>query len=235
MKYFNLKKYIFYFLRINYYLFIFENIKNYLKIFNNNNNNIDKIYIPNMAIKNIIDINPNKIQYINSVPLKFNKSNKFVLDFDWDKTNQDLRKEIKHPTYVTCNELFVEGKKLEECSNYLHFKLQIQKNKVYKNCKNDEDIIKFLKKKVELFKSIKKYGIKRNFQFNIQCMIDKNFNLVKINSGNHRMSISRILKIQKIPIEIKVIHSKLLLSNSNKESNLKKINMLIKEIEKKYN
>ena len=37
-------------------------------------------------------------------------------------------------------------------------------------------------------------------------MIDRNNNLVKINSGNHRFMISRILKLKKIPIEIKVIH-----------------------------
>ena len=38
-------------------------------------------------------------------------------------------------------------------------------------------------------------------------MIDKNLNLVKINAGNHRFAIPYI-KTKKIPIDIKLIHSK---------------------------
>ena len=38
-------------------------------------------------------------------------------------------------------------------------------------------------------------------------MIDKNNNLVKINGGNHRFAISRILQLKKVPIEIKLISS----------------------------
>ena len=214
-----------------YFVYIIKNLKNYFKFLINCN--LNNLYIPNLAIKNIIYIDPNKIKYVNSVPLKFNKSTKFIFDFDWDKTNRNLETDL-HPTYVTCRELFVEGKKLEETKNYFYFKDQIIKEKIYKNCKNDLDIINFLKRKVELFKSIKKVGIKKNFLFNIQFMIDKNFNLVKINSGNHRTAISRILKIKKIPVEIKSIHSKLIEKSQNNKIDIKKINKLIKDIEKKY-
>ena len=65
-------------------------------------------------------------------------------------------------------------------------------------------------------------------------MIDRNFNLVKINSGNHRMAISRILKIKKIPIEIKLIHSKCFDENTGNKIDVKKINEVINNIEKKY-
>ena len=65
-------------------------------------------------------------------------------------------------------------------------------------------------------------------------MIDKNFNLVKINSGNHRIAISRILKINKIPIEIKVIHSDCFDNEAVKNINSSRINKIIKDIEKKY-
>jgi hypothetical protein len=65
-------------------------------------------------------------------------------------------------------------------------------------------------------------------------MIDRNFNLVKINSGNHRMAISRILGIKKIPIEITAIHTQCFTQNTNHKIHLKTINEVIKNIEKKY-
>jgi len=95
-------------------------------------------------------------------------------------------------------------------------------------------LLNFIKKKIILFESIKKFGIKKNFLFNIQFMIDKNFNLVKINSGNHRIAISRILKIKKIPVEIKVIHSDCFGNEAVKKINPSRINKIIKNIEKKY-
>ena len=64
-------------------------------------------------------------------------------------------------------------------------------------------------------------------------MIDKNLNLVKINAGNHRFAIARILKLKKIPIDIKLIHSKNLTEISN--ISFKEINLFIKSIERKYN
>ena len=65
-------------------------------------------------------------------------------------------------------------------------------------------------------------------------MIDRNLNLVKINSGNHRMAMSRILNLKKIPVEIKIIHSKCLGKNNNEKITIKKINMIISDIEEKY-
>ena len=218
-------------LTLSYFLNIFKSLKNYIKILVNSN--LDSIYIPNLAIKNIININPNKIKYVNSIPLKFNKSTKFILNFDWDKKNRVLKTDL-HPSYVTCHELFVIGKKIEKCKNYFYFKDQIREKNIYKNCKNHNDIIKFFEKKIKLFKSIKKLGVKKNLLFNIQFMIDRNFNLVKINSGNHRMAISRILGIKKIPIEIKVIHTQCFNQNTNDKIHIKKINEVIKNIEKKY-
>ena len=66
-------------------------------------------------------------------------------------------------------------------------------------------------------------------------MVDKNLNLVKINSGNHRFFISRILKIKSIPAEIKLIHSSHLVNlKINKNMKLKYLNNFIKKIELDY-
>ena len=58
---------------------------------------------------------------------------------------------------------------------------------------NKEDIIEFLDNKKKLYENIKKLGLRKNINNNIEFMIDRNQHLVKINSGNHRFAISRIL------------------------------------------
>ena len=214
-------------------LFFLRSFKNYIQnIFYNKINNF---IIPNLFIKNVIMIDPMKIRYINSIPMKFRKSTKFVLNFDWDKKNKIVKThEKKHHTYVTCKELFIKKKKIKECKEYFFFKKQIKKNGEYKNCKNDKDIVLYLQNLINLFKSIKKFGVKNNLNDNCEFMIDKNFNLVKINSGNHRFAISRILLLNKIPAEVKVIHSKCLEKNLIKKNNIKKINNILRFVENKY-
>lgn len=214
-----------------YLLYLLRSLFNYFKfLFESKPENI---LIPNLAIRNIIYINPNKILYGNSIPMKFNRSTKFILHFNEEITEKNLEDHLKS-TIKTCNELFIEKKEIEKCENYFIFKNELKTKKIYRNCKDHNDIIKFYKKKIGLFQSIKKFGIKKHFRFNIQFIIDKNFNLVKINSGNHRMAMSRILKLKKIPIEIKVIDSRCLEKNEIDKTYISYINKVIKDIEKKY-
>jgi hypothetical protein len=196
------------------------------------NINLNNIYIPNLAIKNTIYINPVKIKYINSIPIKFDKSSKFILDFNFDKTCKNLET-YEHPTYTTCRQLFIEGKKIEQCKNFFFFKDQIEK-KLNKNIKSHNDLIKYFENKKKLFENIKSLGVKKSSLFNIQLLIDKNFNLVKINSGNHRFFISRILGLKLIPAEIKLIHLNCFNKNEIKEINISSINKFIKRIENNY-
>ena len=180
-------------------------------------------------------VDPMKIKYINSIPMKFSKSTKFISNFDWDKKNKIINKHEKnHHTYITCKELFIKKKKIKECREYYFFKKQIKKNGEYKNCKNNKDVVIYLQNLKNLFKSIKKSGIKNNINNNCEFMIDKNFNLVKINSGNHRFSISRLLKLSKIPAEVKVIHAKCLEKNTTSKNTIKKLNNILKFVENKY-
>lgn len=214
-----------------FFIYLLKSLFNYFRY--QINRNQSNLYLPNLAINNIIYIDPNKIKYATSVPMKFRKNTKFFFDFNWDKKNEILEKHLAS-TVKTCNELFVENKKIKECKNYFIFKEQLKKKKVFRSCRNHEDIINFYKKKIKLYNSIKKNGINKNFRFNIQFMIDRNLNLVKINSGNHRMAMSRILNLKKIPVEIKIIHSKCLGKNNNEKITIKKINMIISDIEEKY-
>lgn len=206
--------------------------KNYFKMVFNKS--IQNIYLPNIFIKNIVMINPNKIKYINSIPMKFYKSTQFIMDFDWDKNNKDVETFQKSDhEYITCGEL-INQTPIKKCHSYFYFKQKISEFKEYNNLKNENDIISFLSDKVKLYKSIIKNGLEKRFNSNIQFLIDRNFNLVKINSGVHRFAISRILKLKKIPIEVKLIHIKCFKKYSKNEIDLKVINKIIKDVARKY-
>ncbi len=211
-----------------------RSLKNSLEtILKKNNNNF---YIPNYFIKNIILIDPKKIRYRNSIPMKFKrKSTPFILNFDWDKKNELLSEFQKYDhTNITCNQLFVEGLEIQKTKEYFFFKKKIENGITIKNCKNENDIFLYFKNLIETFKNIKKLGVKKKIENNIEFMIDRNFNLVKINGGNHRFFIARILGLKSIPVEIKVIHSECFANYKNKIITYKDLNKLIDKIQLYY-
>lgn len=214
-------------------VYIIRNFINYFKILIDNN--ISNIYLPNLSIKNIITVDPNKIEYFNSIPMKFYKSSNFIVNFDWDKENKLITDyEEEHQVYSSCKEIFINKISVEKSKMYSYLQKNIDDPKKSKGCNNHEDIIQFLNSKIKLYENIKKIGLKKNINNNIEFMIDRNNNLVKINAGNHRFAISRILKLKKIPVEIKVMHRNCLENNLNKKIEVKKINEIIKSVQDKY-
>ena len=222
------------FYKILEYIFFFRSLKNCLKLIVNDN--IDNFYAPNLFIKNIIFIDPMKIEYKNSIPVKFRKkSTPIILSFDWDKNNKILKNfENEHHTYVSCRELFIDGIETDECKEFHFFKKQISEKGEWKNCKNENDIKIYFHKLFKLFENIKENGVKTNIDDNLEFMVDSNNNLVKINSGNHRFSISRILKLQSIPVEVKLIHLNCLKKGNHNKISINELNDFIKKIEQKY-
>ena len=97
------------------FFFVLRSFQNFLKIIFKKN--INNLFIPNLSIKNIVMIDPNKIKFANSIPMKFYKSTKFIVNFDWNEDNK-LITEYKHPSYISCKELFVEGVGIEKCKEY---------------------------------------------------------------------------------------------------------------------
>jgi len=95
-------------------VYTIRSLKNYCIIFFGRNFNY--FYLPNLSIHNIININPNKIKYVNSIPMKFYRSTEFIINFDWDKKNEILTKyEKKDYKSITCRELFIKRKKIKKC------------------------------------------------------------------------------------------------------------------------
>lgn len=215
-------------------IYFLRSLKNMLRILFNNN--IENYFAPNLSIKNIIMIDPTKIKYRNSIPMKFRrKSTPFIFDFDWDKDNLLLEEfEKQNDKYISCRELFIDGVKIENCKEFLYLKNKVKELGEYRNCKNENDIFLYFKNLFRLFESINKNGVSYRFQNNIECMIDRNSNLVKIGGGNHRLGISRVLKLKRIPVEIRIIHSNYHEKRFGKNIRIKDVNSFIRKIELNY-
>lgn len=217
----------------NYIIYCLRSIKNFFKILINQN--FENLYLPNFLIKNVIFIDPNQINFINSIPMKFYKSTKLIIDFDWDMKNENINNhEINDYKFIICKD-FNEHISLNENDSFLNEKKNIDKYKKLYDFEKNEPLSNYLRNKLKLFFSIKQNGLKNIFNNNIQFMIDRNLNLVKINSGDHRFAISRILKLQKIPIEIKLIHADCFKKDLDNKKLLNKVNELIQNVENKYN
>ena len=72
----------------SYILYCLRVVKNCYRVLLNKD--FDNLYLPNIFIKNIIFIDPNRIELINSIPMKFYKSTKLIIDFDGTKTMKTL-------------------------------------------------------------------------------------------------------------------------------------------------
>jgi hypothetical protein len=208
-------------------IYFLRSLKNMLYILLNNN--IENYFAPNLSIKNIIMIDPTKIKYRNSIPIKFRrKSTPFIFDFNWDKNNVLLEEfEKQNYKYKSCKELFIDGIKIEKCKEFSYLKDKVKEVGEYRGCKNENDINLYFKNLFKLYESINKNGVIYKFENNIECMIDKNSNLVKIGGGHHRLAISRILMLKKIPVEVRLIHS----NNFGGNIKISELNKFIKGIE----
>ena len=198
------------------------------------NRNVDNLFLPNLFIKNVIFINPNKIEYMQSIPMKFYNNTRLILNFDWDKEKNTVKDEENSDYKFIISKDFYDNIKTGKDNSFIYEKKNFEKYTKLYNFKKEETIENYLKNKLNLLLSIKKNGLKKIVNNNIQFMIDRDFNLVKINSGDHRFFISKILKLENIPVEIKVIHVNCIESDKSKKSIFKKINELIKNVEKKY-
>ena len=93
-------------------------------------------------------IDPNKVKHFNSIPMKFFKSTKLIINHQWDKKNKLIKEHEKnHQVYASCFEIFVKKIPIDECKMYFYLKENLHNPMNSKGCKNNDDIINFLKKK----------------------------------------------------------------------------------------
>lgn len=175
-----------------------------------------------MLYKDLIFINPNKLTFVlnwtnldilTKKKLLSNNAKSIILDGEWD-TNKNKDFECTD-VYNSIKDHFENNIGWTETEFYIRVIGEINKGKTKWGCKTPEKFLKRLEEKVNnLYKDIKENGYKTQGELKssklsdeIRVAIDRNGNMLFVD-GRHRLSIAKILNLNKIPVKIILIHKK---------------------------
>jgi hypothetical protein len=168
---------------------------------------IDKIYW----------VNPEVIRYASLKEFSIYKDKGKTIGGSWDK----LEKKFEHlDVYIAFKERFVEGKDWEDTIFYQRVLGNISNGKILWGCQNKSDLNRRCENLDALFRNIKNTGYKSRSEMlseentlapilvedEIAVNIGRNGDLL-FNNGAHRLTIAKLLGIQRIPVKITVRHS----------------------------
>lgn len=193
----------------------------------------------------------NKIYYVSPKIFHFYIKNKVffkwensmrLLEGDWDYTKKPYKDLI---SFQMINDVFKEGKKWHETKLYYYLPDKKKEREKYWTFKNKEERDKFFSLTEQLYNSIKHNGYKSQQELysfinrltqkkwspvfdEITAAIDRDGQFLFIN-GKHRLSITKVLDIPKIPVVVLIRHTKWLefrkeLINYSKKLPQKKLN-----------
>lgn len=200
---------------------------------------IAAIRVPNLLLAPVIHIDPNKILYSASVAIKPAKGNALFLSGDWDLERQPLHEvEANNPKYVSCRQLLDGDVSLEDTHEYGLIMAAIREHGSYRGCCNAADALSHIQARKSFYMAMQREGYKSQavlggsrYQGEIECALDRDGNLIKINAGNHRFAAARHLGLKAVPVHLAVIHSDHL---SHVTNSLSALRHLIVEVEARY-
>jgi hypothetical protein len=163
----------------------------------------------------VIWINPQNIALCTVKEFNPIISDGIVLDGDWDISNK-LFEDLD--IFNSFKDHFTMGASWVETVFYRNTIRSIANGKFYWGCKNEDDFKARCIKLDELYSEIRSRGYKTQREINqglawlqlideISVNVDRNGQLL-FNNGAHRLSIAKILQIEKIPVRITVWHQK---------------------------
>jgi len=160
-------------------------------------------YLKYIKLKNLSHKNNFKdIYYINPQQIQQETS------WEWDR-NWELFE--KNTIYIGLKERFIQKKKWEDTQYYLKFSEKIKGWKLMWNCASPEKLLERCSLLDNLFNDIKNNWYKLNedsltgWYDEVSINIGRQWELL-FNDGAHRLTIAKILWLQKIPVRIIVRH-----------------------------
>ncbi len=160
-------------------------------------------------------MDPKKIQYLSLKEFQSHNDNGKIIGGDWDLLERQFDDLDVH---IAFRERFIEGKKWESTIYYQRVMDELNKGRFLWDCKTQIDFDNRLKKLEMLFETIKNNGYKSQQEIQpkhnpdptklddeVTINVGRNGDLL-FNDGAHRLSIAKLLSIQKIPIKITVRH-----------------------------
>jgi len=160
-------------------------------------------------------VNPSQIVYTcaDNYFHYYHDSNKIVGGY-WDYVAMSKRFD-ETDVYRALKKVFIENKRWEDTHYYRKAVAQINEGKIKWSCKTELEFKNRLKYKITtLYEDIKHNGYKQRHELvtDPKKMKDEiTFNLGRygdllFNDGRHRLSIAKLLELERIPIRIVVFH-----------------------------
>lgn len=170
------------------------------------------IYINPHDIKYKVSFNEhnNKRLVYNKTFLDWHKNIGKVVDGDWDTMKIEFEANL---VAQMINEKYIDGKEWEETKAFKIFETLIKSgHPSWHDCLSREDMQKRCRYLDELYEAIRTEGYKLSHRTRANKMdevavnIDRNGNFLYNHDGAHRLSIAKILNIDKIPVRVLVRH-----------------------------
>lgn len=169
---------------------------------------------PNLLLTPAIYIDPRRVQWAASVAVKPDRGNLLFCPGDWDLAKRPMREvEVQDPKYTTCRQLLAECRRPEETDEFHMIMDALAERGEYRGCRNEDDVILHMRERGRFYLAIASRGYKTQRQLGrsaytgeVQCAIDREGNLIKINAGNHRFAAARQLGVAAIPVHICLVH-----------------------------
>lgn len=162
-----------------------------------------KYYIDPYSEDEVIFINPHRIKYAMKKEFGIYRFKGRVLGGNWDKNVVQFE---EHVFYRSFYKRFKNNVKWEETEYYNRVLEQIRAGRIKWDCRNKEDLDIRCVKLDEIFRDMREQGYKKRWNEDEVCVnIGRNGELI-FNNGRHRLIFSKLLEIQKIPVQITVRH-----------------------------
>jgi RNAse (barnase) inhibitor barstar len=167
-------------------------------------------------IHKLIWINPSKIQYCALNEFDINKYKGRVLDGEWDH----LSKKFENlDLFLAIKSVCIEGRHWQETEFYNKVLVRLNQGKRAWKCNNIDELVSRCEGIKSLFQDIQKNGYKIQYEIlkqkqiyhplkhddEIVISIGRNGDLL-FSDGAHRLSIAKLLALNKIPTKIAVRH-----------------------------
>ena len=227
---------------LNYFAIILKKISNFFSI--------------RMLSKHFffsIKIDTNEIKYFLELKNTLNRQN-FLWKGDWDEKKIEIKKYRKfNINYKSVFQIYKEGVYYKRSEEYLYKSRKIKNGKKISRVKNIHELNNYFLLLDRLKNSLKKNGYLSQSNLNdkrknheilkkkygddeIGVIIGRNGEIIKLEDkygGTHRFALCKILKIKKIIVNVKAIHSDLLnakdLRTILNTKNLKHLKLLVKD------
>jgi hypothetical protein len=169
--------------------------------------NSSNIRFPVSLINPTIYIDPRKVERITSLAIKPRSGCPYFLSGDWQKTAETTAERfIRDPKYRTAQEIILHNWPLEMTSETKWVEEKIQESGNYRGY---QSATQFMSHVSHLYTSLGKIGYRRTmverlipWVGGIECVVGPDYELIKINAGNHRFAGAYVIGLSSIPVQI---------------------------------